>query len=183
MTTFGGKQMSSARLILVTGGVRSGKSRFAESRLAQLAPGWPWRYIATAEPGDDEMKARIARHQARRGSRWRTVEAPRDLAAALSARDDATGILVDCITIWLSNLLLDGATDDALVTAGDAIAAAARSTQLPVVLVTNEVGSGIVPETPLGRRFRDIAGIVNQGLAAACDEVHLVVSGLPLRLR
>jgi adenosylcobinamide kinase/adenosylcobinamide-phosphate guanylyltransferase len=172
-----------ARVVLVTGGARSGKSRFAETRLAELAPGGPWLYVATAEPrGDDEMNVRIARHQSRRGSAWRTVEAARDVAGALASAA-AAGVLVDCVTLWLTNLLLDGADDDALLAAAAALGAAARACAVPVVLVTNEVGAGIVPEHPLGRRFRDLAGLVNQRLAAASDEVVLVACGLPLRLR
>lgn len=172
----------SGRLCLVTGGARSGKSRFAERRLDELAPGGPWRYIATAEPLDDEMRARIAHHRARRGEKWRTTEAPRALADALRAPAEAA-VLVDCITIWLSNRILDGADDEALLAAADEVAAAARQSGLPVVFVTNEVGAGIVPEHALARRFRDVAGWVNQRLAAACDEVFLVAAGLPLRLR
>ena len=171
-----------SRLVLVTGGARSGKSRFAEARLGELAPDGPWRYIATAEALDDEMRARIMHHRARRGETWRTVEAPRMLADALAASDEA-GVLVDCITIWLSNLLLDGGSDEALLAATDAVAAAARAAARPVVFVTNEVGAGIVPEHALARRFRDLAGWVNQRLASACDEVFLVAAGLPLRLR
>jgi adenosyl cobinamide kinase/adenosyl cobinamide phosphate guanylyltransferase len=173
-----------SRLVLVTGGARSGKSRFAEQRLGELAPGGPWRYVATAEAADDEMRARIAHHRARRSERWRTVEAPRALAAALRApADGVAAMLVDCVTIWLSNLMLDGAADEALLAATDEAALAARDSAVPVVFVTNEVGGGIVPEHALARRFRDVAGWVNQRLAAACDEVFLVAAGLPLKLR
>jgi len=172
----------SSRLVLVTGGARSGKSRFAEQRLGELAPGGPWRYVATAEALDDEMRARIAHHRARRGERWRTVEAPRALADAVRVPAEAA-VLVDCITLWLSNGMLDGAADDALLAAAGEVAAAARESGVPVVFVTNEVGGGIVPEHALARRFRDVAGWVNQRLAAACDEVFLVAAGLPLRLR
>jgi adenosyl cobinamide kinase/adenosyl cobinamide phosphate guanylyltransferase len=172
----------SSRLALVTGGARSGKSRFAESRLAALAPAGPWRYVGTAEALDDEMRARIAHHRARRGDSWHTVEAPRALADAIRAPSEA-GVLVDCVTIWLSNLMLDGAADDALLAAADEVAAAARAAACPIVFVTNEVGAGIVPENALARRFRDVAGWTNQRLASACDEVFLVAAGLPLKLR
>jgi adenosyl cobinamide kinase/adenosyl cobinamide phosphate guanylyltransferase len=171
-----------SRLVLVTGGARSGKSRFSEQKLAELAPGGPWRYVATAEALDDEMRDRIAHHRARRGSSWRTVEAPRQLAEALRA-PEAAGTLVDCLTLWLTNLMLDGVADQAILDAADAAVAAARASGAPVVLVTNEVGGGIVPEHPLSRRFRDVAGWVNQRVAAACDEVFLVVAGLPLKLK
>ncbi|HZS41332.1 MAG TPA: bifunctional adenosylcobinamide kinase/adenosylcobinamide-phosphate guanylyltransferase [Polyangia bacterium] len=170
------------RIVLVTGGARSGKSRFAEARLRELQPEPPWLYFATAEPFDDELRARIARHQAARGDGFRTIEAPRDLAPAIAAAPDHAA-LVDCVTVWLSNRLLDGALDEALLDAAVDLATAAKLHPAPVVLVTNEVGAGIVPETPLGRRFRDLAGLVNQRLAAAADEVVLVTCGLPLRLR
>lgn len=168
-------------MVLVTGGARSGKSRFAEARLAELAPAGPWRYVATAEAHDAEMDARIARHRARRGDGWRTVEAPRALAAALDG--DEAGVLVDCVTLWLTNLLLDGADDATLLAAADEVAARARSCARPIVLVTNEVGGGIVPDNALARRFRDVAGLANQRLAVAAHEVFLVACGLPLRLR
>ena len=175
-----------SRLILVTGGARSGKSRFAEARLAELAPAGPWLYLATAEALDAEMHERIARHRQRRGDLWRTVEAPRDAAAALSRElgDGHTGAaLLDCVTLWLSNRLFDGLDDDAILAETDGLAAAARAAPSPVVLVTNEVGSGIVPDNALSRRYRDLAGWANQRLAAAADEVVLVACGLPLRLR
>jgi adenosylcobinamide kinase / adenosylcobinamide-phosphate guanylyltransferase len=134
------------------------------------------------------MRARILHHRGRRGDAWRTVEAPRALADALRGSADAdaradAAVLVDCITLWLSNLMLDGAGDDALLAAADELAAAARASGVPVVFVTNEVGGGIVPIDPLARRFRDLAGWVNQRLASACDEVFLVAAGLPLKLR
>jgi adenosyl cobinamide kinase/adenosyl cobinamide phosphate guanylyltransferase len=169
-------------VVLVTGGARSGKSAWAEARLAELAPAGPWLYVATAVPSDEEMELRIARHQARRGQGWSAVEAPRLLAAAL-ADTAAAGVLVDCVTLWLTNLLLDGASDADLVGASDELGVAARAGARPVVLVTNEVGGGIVPDNPLARRFRDVAGLVNQRLAAVADEVVLVACGLPLRLR
>jgi adenosylcobinamide kinase/adenosylcobinamide-phosphate guanylyltransferase len=173
---------SSSRLVLVTGGARSGKSRFSEQKLAELAPGGPWRYIATAEALDDEMRERIAQHRARRGGAWRTIEAPRLLAEALRPSEPAA-TLVDCMTLWVSNLMLDGARDQAILDAADEAIAAARASGVPVVFVTNECGSGIVPMHPVSRRFRDVAGWVNQRVAAACDEVFLVAVGLPLKLR
>lgn len=173
-----------SRVVLVTGGARSGKSRFAEARLAELSPSPPWLYLATAEPLDEEMRGRVARHRAARGAGWRTVEAPRDPAAALAREaPSASGALCDCVTIWLSNRILDGADDDLLLDETEALAAAARAAPCPVVLVTNEVGAGVVPENALARRFRDLAGLVNQRLAARADEVVLVACGLPLVLR
>jgi adenosylcobinamide kinase / adenosylcobinamide-phosphate guanylyltransferase len=166
-------------LVLVTGGARSGKSRFAQNRLRELAPP-PWTYLATGEGLDDEMRARIARHQAERGPEWRTEEAPRDPARVFSTTGRA--ILLDCLTLWLSNRLLDGAGDGEILTETDELVAAARAVPA-VVMVTNEVGAGVVPEHELGRRFRDLAGWVNQRVAAAADEVVLVACGLPLRLK
>jgi adenosylcobinamide kinase/adenosylcobinamide-phosphate guanylyltransferase len=171
----------SSRLILVTGGARSGKSAFAERKIAEIAPGGPWRYIATAEALDDEMRDRITHHRARRGAEWRTVEAARDVVGALRSSEYA--VLLDCITLWISNLMLDGKKDDDILAAADEAVAAARAAGVPVILVTNEVGSGMVPNHPLSRRFRDVAGWVNQRLALACDEVFVIVSGLPLKLR
>jgi adenosyl cobinamide kinase/adenosyl cobinamide phosphate guanylyltransferase len=171
----------SSRLILVTGGARSGKSAFAEQKMGELAPGGPWRYIATAEALDDEMRDRIAHHRARRGPEWRTVEASRALAPALRTSEYA--VLVDCVTLWISNLMLDGAKDEAILAAADEAIAAARAATVPVLFVTNEVGSGMVPDHPLSRRFRDVAGWVNQRFARGCDEVFLIVAGLPLKLR
>ncbi len=166
-----------AKITLVLGGARSGKSRYAEGLIAALPP--PWAYVATAEAGDDEMAARIAAHRARRDAAWRTIEAPRDLAAALAACERMP-TLVDCLTLWLSNLMLAEADIDAEVgRLEEALAAAAA----PVVLVANEVGSGIVPEHPLGRRFRDVQGLVNQRLAARAERVVLMVAGLPLAVK
>jgi len=171
-----------APLTLVLGGARSGKSRYAESLFAALPavdqPNWqpPWTYIATAEAGDDEMTARIKDHQTRRGAAWRTVEAPRDLAAALTVCA-TTPVLVDCLTLWLSNLLLTGAD---LETEIERLENALAKAAAPVVLVANEVGSGIVPDHPLGRQFRDLQGMLNQRMAARADRVVLMVAGLPL---
>jgi adenosylcobinamide kinase/adenosylcobinamide-phosphate guanylyltransferase len=163
-----------ARLTLVLGGARSGKSRYAESLIAALPP--PWIYVATAQALDDEMAARIIAHRARRGAGWSTVEVPRDLAVILAAHGN-TPILVDCLTLWLSNLMMADADIEAeFDRLGEALAKAAA----PVVLVANEVGSGIVPDNALARRFRDLQGGLNQRIAALADHVVLVVAGLPL---
>ena len=170
-----------AALTLVLGGTRSGKSRYAESLIAALPPPWapPWAYVATAEAGDDEMAARIKAHRSRRGLSWRTIEAPRDLQAALAAGEKMP-VLVDCLTLWLSNLLLADADIDGEIERLEKSLAAAAA---PVVLVTNEVGFGIVPDHPLGRRFRDLQGILNQRIAARADCVILMVAGLPLAMK
>ena len=166
-----------AKLTLVLGGARSGKSRYAEGLITALPP--PWTYIATAEAGDDEMAARIAGHRARRGTQWHTVEASRALVQALSACG-AEPVLVDCLTLWLSNLMLAEADIDAETVQLEQVLAAARG---PRVLVANEVGSGIVPSTALGRRFRDQQGLLNQRIAARAEGVILTVAGLPLALK
>ena len=165
-------------LTLVLGGARSGKSRYAEGLIAMLPP--PWSYVATAEAGDDEMAERIASHRARRGPDWQTIEAPRDLAAVLKSSGNNTPVLVDCLTLWLSNLMLAEADIEAEVAHLEAALAAVTA---PVVLVSNEVGYGIVPDYPLGRRFRDHQGILNQKIAARAGRVVLVVAGLPLALK
>jgi adenosyl cobinamide kinase/adenosyl cobinamide phosphate guanylyltransferase len=168
-------------ITLVLGGARSGKSRYAESLIAALPPPWlpPWTYLATAEAIDTEMAARIATHRARRGPQWQTIEAPRDLAAALKSRETMP-MLVDCLTLWLSNLMLADTDIDAEIAR---LEAALADTGAPVVLVANEVGSGIVPDNPLGRRFRDLQGVLNQRIASRADRVVLVVAGLPLAIK
>lgn len=165
-------------LVLVTGGARSGKSRIAEQKA--LAPCGRAFYIATAQAFDDEMRARIAAHQARRGPEWHTVNAPLNLVEALEASDGGTPRLVDCLTLWLTNLMLSGAD---WKTESRALVECLTRQMAPVVLVTNEVGSGIVPENALARQFRDAAGLLNQWVAEAADEVHLAVSGLALRVK
>jgi adenosyl cobinamide kinase/adenosyl cobinamide phosphate guanylyltransferase len=169
------------RLCLVLGGARSGKSRLAE-RLTLASSARLGRapcYIATATAGDDEMARRIAAHRARRGPQWRAIEAPLDLPAALRAEGEAP-VLADCLTLWLSNLMLAGRDWEAAA-ADLAEALAARAA--PCVLVTNEVGLGLVPETPLGRAFRDAQGWLNQRLAEIAHCVVFVAAGLPLVLK
>jgi adenosylcobinamide kinase / adenosylcobinamide-phosphate guanylyltransferase len=172
-----GSAAASSRLTLVLGGARSGKSRYAESLVMALPS--PWLYVATAEARDSEMAERVAVHQGRRGPSWMTVETPRDIAGALAANAN-TPTLVDCLTLWLSNVLLADADVDAEIEYLDG--ALARATA-PIVLVANEVGSGIVPDNALGRRFRDLQGLLNQRIAARADRVFLVVAGLPLTLK
>ena len=166
-----------AATTLFLGGARSGKSRLAQAA-AEALPG-ALVYVATATAGDEEMADRIARHRDDRGERWRTVEVPLMLAASITAAAPAI-VLVDCLTLWLSNLMLGGHDVDAAT--ADLIAAI-RETTGPVFLVSNEVGLGIVPDTPLGRRFRDEAGRLNQQIAAAVERVEFVVAGLSMRLK
>lgn len=166
------------KIVLVTGGARSGKSRFAESETLKFAP--QATYIATAQPFDAEMEARIAAHQSRRGPEWTTLNAPLDLCGALARSDGAAPRLVDCLTLWLTNLMLGGQNWEGEVARLVETLAAQAS---PVVLVTNEVGAGIVPENALARAFRDAAGIANQRVAGVADAVFFVTCGLPLRLK
>jgi len=160
---------------LILGGARSGKSRYAEGLITAVPP--PWIYVATAEARDAEMAERIAAHRARRGPHWRTIEAPRDLAGALKSAPREAAVLVDCLTLWLSNRMLAEANVDAEIC--DFEDTLARHSGA-VVLVSNEVGSGIVPDNALARRFRDLQGTLNQRIAARTDRVVLVVAGLPL---
>jgi adenosylcobinamide kinase/adenosylcobinamide-phosphate guanylyltransferase len=171
--------LSRARSVLVLGGARSGKSRYA-CGLAETSERMPV-FIATARAGDAEMAERIARHRAERAAHWLVVEEPLALVEALVA---ATGpdriVLVDCVTFWLANLLFAEAD---LASETERLAAAVERLAGPVIFVANEVGFGIVPDTAMGRRFRDAQGWLNQRLAAACDQVVLVAAGLPLVLK
>ncbi len=165
-------------VILITGGARSGKSRRAEAR-ARTFPGRPV-YVATAEALDAEMEARIAKHRARRGNDWIEREVPLDLVQTLTETDGGGARLVDCLTLWLSNLMhSDRDWSCEVARLADALPRLAD----PVVMVTNEVGLGIVPDNALARSFRDAAGIMNQTIAEIADEVEFVVAGLPMKLK
>lgn len=168
-----------ASTVLVTGGARSGKSLYAEGlvRAAQRER----IYVATCTPFDDEMRQRIDRHRDQRGEGWRTIEEPRDLAGVIAAESTAqSAILVDCLTLWLSNLIFAEADPEAETAR---LAEALRAAPGPVVLVTNEVGSGIVPDNALARRFRDEQGRLNRRIAEVADVAVLVAAGLPLVLK
>ncbi len=165
-------------LTLVLGGARSGKSRHAECLIETLPA--PWSYIATAQAYDDEMRARIAEHRARRSTDWHTVDAPVALPEAIRNVPAGQPILVDCLTLWLTNLLL--AERDIAIATGELLAAC-REAARPVVLVSNEVGLGIVPDNALARRFRDEAGRLHQRLAAQADRVVFMVAGLPMQVK
>jgi len=179
-------------LILVTGGARAGKSTFAEQLAHQLGGDHGVCYVATAEPGDDEMRARIAAHRAARPAGWQTIEVPGRLGAALRsltlpARQEVRVVLVDCLTLLVSNVLLaqpDAADPWPAVEAEvNALIRFAAETGVTTVVVSNEVGLGIVPENRLARIYRDLLGRANQRLAAAAAEVYLVVSGIPLEIK
>jgi adenosyl cobinamide kinase/adenosyl cobinamide phosphate guanylyltransferase len=162
-------------LFLLTGGARSGKSRLA----VELAGSWgrPVVFVATGEPRDEEMAARIARHREQRPASWTTVEAPTDLEDAIGSAPVDAPVLVDCLTLWVSNLMESGADDDEVVARARKCAELAAARPSGVVAVTNEVGSGVVPETKLGRRFADVLGVVNAIWAEAADRAVLVVAG------
>jgi adenosylcobinamide kinase/adenosylcobinamide-phosphate guanylyltransferase len=171
-----------AKVILVTGGTRSGKSRFAEE--LALKQGEPLLYVATAGFGDKEMTERIARHQQRRGSAWQTVEEQYDLAGVLTGHDAwFEAMLVDCVTLWLTNLLLKYEDKSAVLAEVRRTASTFAPLKTPLVLVTNEVGLGIIPDNPLARTFCDLSGEANEILAAAADEVYVTFAGLPLKLK
>lgn len=187
--------MNQPELCLILGGARAGKSTYAE----QLVTGYGPRvvYIATAEAKDKEMRARAEAHRARRPTTWTTLEAPTDIGAALlSLRPSADAILLDCLTLLVTNLVLrhsgeEEMVDPAVEEAADASVAAEIEAMLmaqarldlPLVVVSNEVGLGLVPPYPLGRLYRDVLGRANQQLAAAADRVYLVVAGLPMTLK
>ena len=168
---------------LVLGGARSGKSTHAE-KLVTGSPSGPLRpavYIATAEAGDVEMATRIMAHRARRGAVWTTIEEPLKLADALhAAAAHAQPVLVDCLTLWLSNLMQAGADIDQAI---DDLLAGLDGYGVPVVFVSNEVGLGVVPDTPLGRIFRDAQGRLNMRMAERADRVILMAAGLPLTMK
>ncbi|MFA6966059.1 bifunctional adenosylcobinamide kinase/adenosylcobinamide-phosphate guanylyltransferase [Bosea sp. (in: a-proteobacteria)] len=165
-------------LTLVLGGARSGKSRHAEALIEALPP--PWTYVATAQAWDDEMRVRIAEHRARRSGDWLTLDAPLELPEAIRSVTAGRPILVDCLTLWLTNLML--AEQDVAAAGRDLIEACAQASG-PVMLVTNEVGLGIVPDNALARRFRDEAGRLHQAVAARAGRVVFMVAGLPMQVK
>ena len=169
---------TSHRLTLVLGGARSGKSRHAEHLVERHAP--PWIYIATAQALDDEMSGRIALHRDRRSDRWITQEAPLELPESIRGAPPGRPVLVDCLTLWLTNVCLAGNSVEAAI--GELVETC-RATAGPLVLVSNEVGLGIVPDHDLGRRFRDHAGVLHQRLAGEADRVLFMVAGLPMVLK
>lgn len=168
-------------LILIGGGVRSGKSAFALALARRI--GKRRVYLATAEARDDEMSARIDRHARERGSDFRTLEVPREVVGSAGSLEDADVLVVDCLTLWLSNLLLQGDSEDAILGQVDRLIRTLRERPFHAVLVTNEVGMGIVPESALGRSFRDLCGRAHQAIAARADEIYLGALGTLIRLK
>jgi adenosylcobinamide kinase/adenosylcobinamide-phosphate guanylyltransferase len=167
------------RLTFVLGGARSGKSRYAEGLVVDCTP--PRVYIATAQAHDDEMAVRIAEHRQRRDGGWRTVEAPLDLPGAIVAHgSEGQAVLIDCLTLWLSNVMLAGRD---LVAETQRLITALRNAGGPIVIVSNEVGFGIVPDNALARKFRDAQGRLNMQVAAIADRAVLIAAGLPLILK
>lgn len=166
--------------LLVLGSARSGKSAWAESVVNHFPP--PYVYVATGQALDDEMKLRIRLHRERRKDLWQTIESPIDVSAVLkSLKGLRKPVLVDCITLWLTNLLCSASTETESVV--DELCEAIGAVDYPLVIVSNEVGGGIVPDNSLARKFRDLSGLTNQRLARICASVFLVTAGLPLRLK
>ncbi len=164
------------RLTFVLGGARSGKSAYAQRIVAAFPP--PWVYCATSEARDEEMRERIAHHRAQRGPGWTTLEAPLALAEVIAR--ETRPMLVDCLTLWLSNIMLAGKDMELEV---EGLIGAASSAQAPLVVVSNEVGLGIVPDNALARRFRDHAGRLNQVVARLAGRVVFMAAGLPMVLK
>lgn len=166
---------------LIIGAAKSGKSTYAEELVSALDP--PYIYIATARALDSEMEQRIKAHKARRNASWQTIEAPLALAETLQGLiGSKKPVLVDCLTLWLTNLLLDPSAPDP-IQAVSSLCGLIKTLDYPLFIVSNEVGGGIVPEAALARRFRDLAGLANQEIAKASSAVTLVVAGLPLKLK
>ncbi len=172
-----------ARIVYITGGCRSGKSAFAQKQAEKHSGSL--LYVATAEVRDAEMADRVDKHQIARGERWQCLEEPVVLSEKIPpAVGDCSAVLIDCLTLWLSNLLEKYGEDDAkILQEAEALIESLRHLDTTIYIVSNEVGSGIVPENYLARRFRDLAGLLNQTFAEAADEAWLVASGLPLKLK
>jgi adenosylcobinamide kinase/adenosylcobinamide-phosphate guanylyltransferase len=169
------------KIVVVGGGARSGKSSFALSLAERL--GERRLFLATAQALDDEMRQRIDRHRRERGARFSTCEEPIDLSGALQRHSQFDVVLIDCLTLWLSNLLLAGRSEGDILCQIDELAAILSLRGQHVIMVTNEVGMGLVPDSPLGRSFRDLAGLAHQRLSRCADEVYLAVLGIVLRIK
>ena len=177
--------MAESQLVLVTGGSRSGKSSCAISLAAErMAPPQRAVFLATAQPIDEEMRARIAHHRRDRPAAFETIEEPLELCRAVTQIDVRTAVVViDCLTLWISNLMAAGRGDEAILADADRLAAVLRAAPFHTFVVSDEVGSGIVPMDPLGRRFRDLLGWTNQAIGRVADQILLMVAGHPLRVK
>jgi adenosylcobinamide kinase / adenosylcobinamide-phosphate guanylyltransferase len=174
--------MNKKRIIFITGGVRSGKSQFA-LELAQKFPG-PKAYLATAQPLDREMAERIRRHKKNRPKGWATLEEPLRVSEILEEKgDDFSLILIDCLTLWISNGLMANWTEKKFLQEADRLRKVCRDARCSLIIVSNEVGLGIVPDNPAARIFRDLSGLIHQKIARQADEVYFMVSGIPLQLK
>ena len=168
------------RFIFVVGGAKSGKTAFACATTESLSP--ERTYVATAEALDAEMKERIAKHKCERKEGWSTVEEPLNVAATIEGIASGAA-LKDCLTLWITNLVMDDAADVTIFKEAETLARACRAARADVVVVSNEVGLGVVPTTVAGRRFLGLSGTVNQTMAAGADEVYFIVSGMPIKVK
>ncbi len=169
--------------ILVLGGCRSGKSSHA-LELAEAMPGHRRVFIATCVPYDDEMQTRVLNHQKERDEKWQTIETPVNIAGSILEESNAADvILLDCLTLWISNLLAEEKTDDAVFEDIKGLQHALKAAECPIILVSNEVGSGIVPENALARRYRDLTGYTNRRVASTVDRVIWTVAGIPVTIK
>ncbi len=169
------------RIVFITGGTRSGKSRYAVERARKT--GDRVVFVATCDPQDGEMERRVAEHREGRLASWTTIEEPRNVARSIGEAADCDCIIVECLTLLVTNWLMDGLEDGTILDRAQELMAASQSAACPVIVVSNEVGLGIVPESALGRRFRDLAGTVNQIAAQVADEAYFVVAGIPVKLK
>ncbi len=173
-----------AKITFITGGARSGKSAHALALAREGGDHARFFFVATAEPLDEEMRARIARHRASRPAGFETVEEPLNVADAISKLDGRASIVVlDCLTLWISNLMRAGVPDDEILAGAERLAETLQRVSFASVIVSGEVGAGIVPDNPLARRFRDLLGWTNQKIAARADTVLMMVAGLPMRVK
>lgn len=169
------------KVVFITGGARSGKSHFAQKEAAAL--GFPVAYVATASARDEEMRARIEEHRCSRPKEWLTIEEEVDLIGSLSSLKEAHTVIIDCLTLWTTNLMERGLNDSEVLSKTEELLVYMKTSPHTFFVISNEVGWGVVPLAPLGRRFRDLQGLVNQMVARMADEVYLMVCGLPLRVK
>ena len=173
---------SQKKIIFITGGARSGKSQFAQA-IAQNFSG-PKVYLATAQALDEEMAIRIRRHRENRPPDWQTLEEPWGIARAIEEKGSLFSlILLDCVTLWISNLMMAGWSEEKILEEADRLVRICRRTECSLILVGNEVGMGIVPDNPSARNFRDLSGLIQQKIAGEADEVYVMVSGLPVKIK